>query len=95
MFPLISEKAVEEAVRNCEQLKRREQEEDNVTFGGTGGSNVLKHWRWWRRRGRLWSRRELCTIVLQTRSVRAEDTQYLCTNALSHALTEQLKRDFT
>ena len=33
MFPLISEKAVEEAVRNCEQLKRREQEEDNVTFG--------------------------------------------------------------
>ena len=28
MFPLISEKAVEEAVRNCEQLKRREQEED-------------------------------------------------------------------
>ena len=54
---------------------------------------MLKHWRWWRRRGRLWSRRELCTIVLQTRSVRAEDTQYLCTNALSHALTEQLKRD--
>ena len=53
----------------------------------------MKHWRWWRRRGRLWSRRELCTIVLQTRSVRAEDTQYLCTNALSHALTEQLKRD--
>ena len=41
----------------------------------------------------MWSRRELCTIVLQTRSVRAEDTQYLCTNALSHALTEQLKRD--
>ena len=39
----------------------------------------------WRRRGRLWSRRELCTIVLQTRSVRAEDTQYLCTNALSHS----------
>ena len=32
MFPLISEKAVEEAVRNCEQLKRREQEEDNVTI---------------------------------------------------------------
>ena len=30
--PLISEKAVEEAVRNCEQLKRREQEEDNVTI---------------------------------------------------------------
>ena len=28
---LISEKAVEEAVRYCEQLKRREQEEDNVT----------------------------------------------------------------
>ena len=33
----------------------------------------------------MWSRRELCTIVLQTRSVRAEDTQYLCTNALSHS----------
>ena len=32
MSPLISEKAVEEAVRNCEQLKRREQEEDNVTI---------------------------------------------------------------
>ena len=32
MFPLISEKAVEEAVSNCEQLKRREQEEDNVTI---------------------------------------------------------------
>ena len=32
MFPLISEIAVEEAVRNCEQLKRREQEEDNVTI---------------------------------------------------------------
>ena len=30
--PLISEKAVEEAVRYCEQLKRREQEEDNVTI---------------------------------------------------------------
>ena len=29
---LISVKAVEEAVRNCEQLKRREQEEDNVTI---------------------------------------------------------------
>ena len=27
-----SEKAVEEAVRNCEQLKQREQEEDNVTI---------------------------------------------------------------
>ena len=26
------EKAVEEAVRNCEQLKEREQEEDNVTI---------------------------------------------------------------
>ena len=33
----------------------------------------------------MWSRRELCTIVLQTISVRAEDTQYLCTNALSHS----------
>ena len=32
MSPLISEKAIEEAVRNCEQLKRREQEEDNVTI---------------------------------------------------------------
>ena len=32
MSPLVSEKAVEEAVRNCEQLKRREQEEDNVTI---------------------------------------------------------------
>ena len=32
MFPLLSEKAVEEAVRNCEQLKQREQEEDNVTL---------------------------------------------------------------
>ena len=32
MFPLLSEKAVEEAVRYCEQLKRREQEEDNVTI---------------------------------------------------------------
>ena len=29
---LISEKAVEKAVRYCEQLKRREQEEDNVTI---------------------------------------------------------------
>ena len=28
----LSEKAVEEAVRNCEQLKEREQEEDNVTI---------------------------------------------------------------
>ena len=27
-----SEKAVEEAVSNCEQLKQREQEEDNVTI---------------------------------------------------------------
>ena len=32
MFPLLSEKAVEEAVRYCEQLKRRELEEDNVTI---------------------------------------------------------------
>ena len=32
MFPLLSENAVEEAVRNCEQLKQREQEEENVTI---------------------------------------------------------------
>ena len=32
MFTLLSENAVEEAVRNCEQLKQREQEEDNVTI---------------------------------------------------------------
>ena len=28
----MSENAVEEAVRNCEQLKQREQEEENVTI---------------------------------------------------------------
>ena len=33
MSPLLSEKAVEEAVRNCEQLKQREQEEDIVVLG--------------------------------------------------------------
>ena len=33
MSPLLLEKAVEEAVRNCEQLKSREQEEDNVVLG--------------------------------------------------------------
>ena len=32
MSLLLSEKAVEEAVRNCEQVKQREQEEDNVTI---------------------------------------------------------------
>ena len=32
MSLLLSEKAVEEAVRNCEQLKQREQEEDYVTI---------------------------------------------------------------
>ena len=32
MSPLLLEKAFEEAVRNCEQLKQREQEEDNVTI---------------------------------------------------------------
>ena len=32
MSLLFLEKAVEEAVRNCEQLKQREQEEDNVTI---------------------------------------------------------------
>ena len=32
MSPLLLEKAVEEAVRNYEQLKQREQEEDNVTI---------------------------------------------------------------
>ena len=36
MSPLLLEKAVEEAVRNCEQLKSREQEEDNVVLGNTG-----------------------------------------------------------
>ena len=34
----LSEKAVEEAVRNCEQLKEREQEEDNAQI-------TLKNWR--------------------------------------------------
>ena len=38
--------------------------------------NIAGNWRWWRRRGRLWSRRELCTRVVQTRSVRAEDTRH-------------------
>ena len=34
MSPLLSEKVVEEAVRNCEQqLEQREQEEDNVVLG--------------------------------------------------------------
>ena len=32
-LPSPSEKAIEEAVRNCEHLKQREQEEDNVVLG--------------------------------------------------------------
>ena len=45
MSLLLSEKAVEEAVRNCEQVKQREQEEDNVTIEELEKQRV-KHWRW-------------------------------------------------
>ena len=87
MFPLISEKAVEEAVRNCEQLKRREQEEDNVTIEELEKQRVEA----------LEVVEKEREIVEQERavydsktSVRAGHT-ILCTNTVS--LTEQLKRD--
>ena len=54
--------SAEEAVRNCEQLKRREQEEDNVTIEELEKQRVEALW--WRRRGTLWSRRELCHDIV-------------------------------
>ena len=94
MFPLISEKSVE-AVRNCEQLKRREQEQDNVTMMRNMEKQHVEALEVVEKEREHCGAGESCVrSVLQTRSflVRAEDTQYLL---LMHCLTHRAQEGFT